>query len=63
MRTDFFVMGVPLVSIMEYYSAIKKEQNFAMGSNMGRLEGIMLSEINQRKTATLWYHLYMESKK
>ena len=27
------------------------------------LEGIILSEISQRKTNTVWYHLYMESKK
>ena len=27
------------------------------------LEGIMLSEISQRKTNTVWYHLYVESKK
>ena len=27
------------------------------------LEGIMLSEINQRKTNTEWFYLYVESKK
>ena len=27
------------------------------------LENIMLSEISQRKTNTVWYHLYVESKK
>ena len=27
------------------------------------LEGIMLSEISQTKTNTVWYHLYVESKK
>ena len=27
------------------------------------LEGIMLSEISQRKTNTLWYHLYVKSDK
>ena len=27
------------------------------------LEGIMLSEISQRKMNTVWYHLYVESKK
>ena len=26
------------------------------------LGGIMLSEISQRKTHTVWYHLYAESK-
>ena len=27
------------------------------------LEGIMLNEISQRMTRTVWYHLYVESKK
>ena len=27
------------------------------------LEGIMLSEISQKKTNTVWHHLYAESKK
>ena len=27
------------------------------------LEGIMLSEISQRKLNTVWYHLYVEVKK
>ena len=27
------------------------------------LEGIMLSEISQRKINIIWYHLYMETKK
>ena len=27
------------------------------------LESIMLSEITQTKTNTVWYHLYVESKK
>ena len=26
------------------------------------LEVIILSEVNQTKTNTIWYHLYMESK-
>ena len=27
------------------------------------LESIMLSEVSQRKADTVWYHLYVESKK
>ena len=27
------------------------------------LEGIMLSKISQRKTNTVWFHLYVQSKK
>ena len=39
----------------------KKEWKFAI-YNMDDLEGIMLSEISQRKANTV-YHLYVESKK
>ena len=48
---------------MEYYSAIKKEEILPFVTTWLDLEGIMLSEINQRKTNTVWSHLYMESKK
>ena len=46
---------------MEYYSAIKKEQNNAICSDMMDLEIITVSEVNQRKTNIIWYHLYVES--
>jgi len=51
-------------STMEYYSATKRI-NFIICSNMDGLGGYnaMLSEINQRQTSTIWYHLYVESKK
>ena len=41
----------------------KKEQNNAIWSNMDDLEIVILSEISQRKTNTVWYHLHVESKK
>ena len=34
-----------------------------MCNSIGGLRGLMLSEISQRKTNTVWFHLYMESKK
>ena len=40
-----------------------KKANIASCSNMDELEGIMLSEIRQRKTNTVCYHLCVESKK
>ena len=48
---------------MEYYSAIKKNETLPFAAMWMDLEGIMLSEISQRKTNTVWYHLYVESKK
>jgi len=48
---------------MQYYSAIKKNQILPFATTWVDLEGIMLSEINQRKTNTLWFHPYVEFKK
>ena len=39
----------------------QKKRNSAIYSM--DLENIMLSEISQGKTITVWYHLYVESKK
>ena len=48
---------------MEYYSAIKKNDILLFAATWMDLEGIRLSEISQTKTNTVWYHLYVESKK
>ena len=48
---------------MQYYSVIKKNEILSYATTWMNLEGIMLSEISQRKTNTILYHLYMESKK
>ena len=48
---------------MEYYSAIKRNEILSFAATWMDLENIMLSEINQRKTNTVWYHLYVGSKK
>ena len=41
----------------------KKDQILTYGAKGMDLDGIMLSEISQTKTNTIWYHLYVESKK
>ena len=38
---------------MEYYSAIKKNESLPFAATQMDLEGIMLSEISQRKTNTV----------
>ena len=48
---------------MEYYAIIKKNEILPFAGTWMDLEGIMLSEISQRKTHTIWFHLYVESKK
>ena len=47
---------------MQYYSATKKQSNMLFASTWMNLKGIMLSEINQIKTNTIWSQLYVESK-
>ena len=47
---------------MEYYSAVKNEKLLFAATWMD-LEGIMLSEISQRRTHTVQYNLYVGSKK
>ena len=49
---------------MEYYSAIKKEWNFAICNNMD-LEGIMLSEVceTEEDKYCICFHLYVKQKK
>ena len=48
---------------MEYYSAIKKNEVLPFAATRMHLEGIMLGEISQRKTKTMWCNLYVEPKK
>ena len=48
---------------MEYYSAIKKNEVLPFETTWMDLEGIMLNEIRQRKTNTVLFYLYVESKK
>ena len=44
---------------MEYYSAIKREVLTFVTTSMN-LEGIMLSDISQKKTNTVWCNLHVQ---
>ena len=46
---------------MEYYSAIKKDEALPFTATWMVLE-IIISEVSQRKTNTMFYHLYVKSK-
>ena len=47
---------------MEYYSAIKNNEIMPLATTLMQLEIIILCEVRKRKTNTIWYHLYVESK-
>ena len=47
---------------MEYYSAIKKNEIMPFAATWMDPKIIILSKIRTRKTNTVWYHLYVESK-
>ena len=48
---------------MEYYSAIKKNEMLSFVATWMNSEIIIPSEVRQKKTNSMWYHLYVESKK
>lgn len=45
---------------MEYVTQPYKEWNPAICDNTEDLEGMMLSEVSQRKMNITWFHLYMQ---
>ena len=47
---------------VEYYSAIKKKKILPFAATQMNAD-ITVSEVSQRKTNTIWYHSYVESKK
>ena len=53
------------IYIVEYYSAIKKNEILSFAATWMDLEGIALSEISQteKDKYCISYHLYVESKK
>ena len=44
---------------MEYYSAIKKNENLPFATTWMDLEGIMLSEMSDRERQQLYVNIYM----
>ena len=45
------------------YNSTRKKKILPFATTWMDPEGIMLSEISQRKTNTVWYHLYVNLKK
>ena len=61
--TDEWIKKMWYIYTMEYYSAIKKNTIMQFAATWMDLEIIILSEVRQRNTNIIWYHLYVESKK
>ena len=51
--TDEWIKKMWDIYTMEYYSAIKKKEILPFATTWMELEGIMISEISQRKTNTI----------
>ena len=50
------------IDTMEYYTALKKNKTMSLAATWMQLEIIILNEVRKRKTNTIQYHLYVESK-
>ena len=65
---ELFLHWSPVAYWMEYCSTINKNEKkwiFAICSNMERLGGLYakVKKVRQKKTNTVWYRLFVESKK
>ena len=61
--TDEWIKKMWYIYTMEYYSAIEKNEILPFATTWMELEGIMLSEISQRKTNIIWLHSYEDFKR
>ena len=59
---DEYIKKMWYMYIMEYYSAIKKNEIMPFAATWMDLEIIGQSNVRKRKTDTICYHLYVESK-
>ena len=61
--TDEWIKKVWHIYTLQYLLfSHEKEQNMPFAATWMQSEIIILSEVSQRKTNTIWYHLYIESK-
>ena len=61
--TDEWIKKMWYIYTMECYSLIKKNEIMQFATTWMDLKIVLLSEVSQRKTNIIWYHLYVESKR
>ena len=61
--TEEWIKEIWYIYTMEYYSAIKRNEVMPLAATWMDLEIIILSEVRQRKTNIICYHLYVQSNK
>ena len=61
--TDEWIKKMWYIYTMEYYPAIEKNEILPFATTWMELEGIMLSEISQRKTKIIGCHSYKDFKR
>jgi len=61
--SDEWIKKMWCIYMMESSSAIKKNETLLFAATRMDLEDIMLSEIHKRKTNTICFHLYVQTKK
>ena len=57
---DEWVKKMWFIYTMEYYLAMRQNEILPFAATWMELEGIMLSELSQRKTAIICFHSYVE---
>ena len=60
--TDKWIKKSWYIYTMEYYSTIKRNEILPRAIAWMDLESIMLSQISQRKTHTIWFHIHVKYK-
>ena len=61
--TDKWINKMGFIYAMEYYLAMRKDEIMPFAATWMELEGIMLSEISQRKADIICFHSYVELEK
>ena len=60
--TDEWIKKMWYIYTIEYYSAIKRNEIMTLSATWRQLGIIILSEVSQKETDTIWFQLYVESK-